>query len=121
MYPKEIFTSREQKLVSVFFQCKILDICNSDWLVKNRAEKGDSPSSWAEDIAWVPFYTVCPVCQLPYTVLKLEEPEEMQELMKQVKLKLPHWATPVHTIGGKSSSASKATRYMSHETYMMRD
>ena len=51
MYPKEIFTSREQKLVSVFFQCKILDICNSDWLVKKRAEKGDSPSSWAGDIA----------------------------------------------------------------------
>ena len=111
MYPKEIFTSREQKLVSVFFQCKILDICNSDWLVKKRAEKGDSPSSWAKDIAWVPFYTVCPVCQLPYTVLKLENPEETEEMLEQLNLKLPQWATPVHTVGGTSSSASKAKRY----------
>ena len=92
-----------------------------DWLVQNRAGKEITPVAWAEENAWLPYYAVCPVCQLPYTVLKLEEPEEMQELMKQVKLKLPHWATPVHTIGGKSSSASKATRYMSHETYMMQD
>ena len=92
-----------------------------DWLVQNRAGKENTPVAWAEENAWLPYYAVCPVCQLPYTVLKLEEPGEMQELMKQVKLKLPHWATPVHTIGGKSSSASKATRYMSHETYMMQD
>jgi len=82
-----------------------------DWLVKNRAEKGDSPSSWAGDIAWVPFYTVCPVCQLPYTVLKLENPEETEEMLEQLNLKLPQWATPVHTVGGTSSSASKAKRY----------
>ena len=81
-----------------------------DWLVQNRAGKENTPLAWAEENAWLPYYAVCPVCQLPYTVLKLEEPGEMQELMKQVKLKLPHWATPVHTIGGKSSSASKATR-----------
>ena len=92
-----------------------------DWLVQNRAGKEITPVAWAEENAWLPYYAVCPVCQLPYTVLKLEDPEEMQELMKQVKLKLPHWATPVHTIGGKSSSASKATRYMSRKTYMMQD
>ena len=92
-----------------------------DWLVQNRAGKENTPVAWAEENAWLPYYAVCPVCQLPYTVLKLEDPEEMQELMKQVKLKLPHWATPVHTIGGKSSSASKATRYMSHENFMMQD
>ena len=87
-----------------------------DWLVQNRAGKKITPAAWAEENAWLPYYAVCPVCQLPYTVLKLEDPQEMQELMKQVKLKLPHWATPVHTIGGKSSSASKAARYLSHET-----
>jgi len=82
-----------------------------DWLVRSRAGKEESPAAWAEENAWLPFYAVCPVCQLPYTVLKLEDPEEMKELMKHKKLKLPHWATPVHTIGGTSSSASKATRY----------
>ena len=81
-----------------------------DWLVSNRAGMEDSPAAWAEENAWLPFYAICPVCQLPYTVLKLEDPGEMEELMKHMKLKLPHWATPVHTIGGKSSSASKATR-----------
>ena len=81
-----------------------------DWLVRSRAGKEESPAAWAEENAWLPFYAVCPVCQLPYTVLKLEDPEEMKELMKHKKLKLPHWATPVHTIGGTSSSASKATR-----------
>ena len=78
--------------------------------MRNRAGKEDKPAAWAEENAWLPFYAVCPVCQLPYTVLKLENPEEMEELMKHMKLKLPHWATPVHTIGGTSSSASKATR-----------
>ena len=82
-----------------------------DWLVRNRAGKEDKPAAWAEENAWLPFYAVCPVCQLPYAVLKLEDPEEMEELLKHMKLKLPHWATPVHTIGGRSSSASKATRY----------
>ena len=82
-----------------------------DWMVRNRAGKEDKPAAWAEENAWLPFYAVCPVCQLPYTVLKLEDPEEMEELLKHMKLKLPHWATPVHTIGGRSSSASKATRY----------
>ena len=82
-----------------------------DWLVSNREGRDDNPAAWAEENAWLPFYAVCPVCQLPYTVLKLEDPEEMEELMKQMKLKLPHWATPVHTIGGRSSSASKATRF----------
>jgi len=72
-----------------------------DWLVQNRTGKENTPVAWAEENAWLPYYAVCPVCQLPYTVLKLEEPGEMQELMKQVKLKLPHWATPVHTIGKK--------------------
>ena len=81
-----------------------------DWLVRNRAGKEDKPAAWAEENAWLPFYAVCPICQLPYTVLKLEDPEEMEELLKHMKLKLPHWATPVHTIGGRSSSASKATR-----------
>ena len=81
-----------------------------DWLIKNRADRGESPSSWAKDNAWVPFYAVCPVCQLPYTVLKLENPEETEELLKQLNLKLPQWATSVHTIGGTRSSASKAKR-----------
>ena len=78
--------------------------------MKNRAGRGDSPSSWAKDNAWVPFYTVCPVCQLPYTILKLENPEETGELLRQLNLKPPQWATSVHTTGGTSSSASKAKR-----------
>lgn len=82
-----------------------------DWLVMNRAGKEASPAAWAEENAWLPYYAVCPVCQLPYKVLKLEDPEEMDQLMQYMKLKLPHWATPVHTIGGTSSSASKAVRY----------
>ena len=81
-----------------------------DWLVMNRAGKEASPAAWAEENAWLPYYAVCPVCQLPYKVLKLEDPEEMDQLMQYMKLKLPHWATPVHTIGGTSSSASKAVR-----------
>ena len=87
-----------------------LTFWNSDWLVKNREGRGDSPSSWAKENAWVPFYAVCPVCQLPYTVLKLENPEETEELLKQLNLKLPQWATSVHTTGGASSSVSKAKR-----------
>ena len=97
--------------LSVFLASTIyLTFCNSDWLVKNREGRGDSPSSWAKENAWVPFYAVCPVCQLPYTVLKLENPEETEELLKQLNLKLPQWATSVHTTGGASSSASKAKR-----------
>ena len=80
--------------------------------MKNRAGKGYSPSSWEKDNAWVPFYTVCPVCQLPYTVLKLENPEETEELLKQLNLKLPQFATSVHTTGGPRSSASKAKRWI---------
>ena len=88
-----------------------MTFCNSDWLVKNRAERGGSgPKSWAKDNAWVPFYALCPVCQLPYTVLKLENPEETEEMLKQLNIELPQWATSVHTIGGTSSSASKAKR-----------
>ena len=90
-----------------------------DWLVRNRAGKEDKPAAWAQENAWVPFYAGCPVCQLPYTVLKLEDPEEMEELMKHMKLKLPHWATPVHTIGGTSSSASKATRCFKSEGHKL--
>ena len=66
-----------------------MTLCNSDWLVENRSGRGDSPSSWSKDNTWVPFYTVCPVCQLPYTVLKLENPEETKELLNQLNLKLP--------------------------------
>ena len=81
-----------------------------DWLVQNRAGKEITPVAWAEENAWLPYYAVCPVCQLPYTVLKLENPEETEELLKQLNLKLPQWATSVHTTGGASSSASKAKR-----------
>ena len=47
-----------------------------DWLVRNRGGKEDRPAAWAQENAWVPFYAGCPICQLPYTVPKLEDPEE---------------------------------------------
>ena len=104
----------------MFFSVRYLTFCNSDWLVANRADRGNSPSSWAKDNAWVPFYSVCPVCQLPYTVLKLENPEETEQLLDQLNLKLPQWATSVHTIGGTSSSASKAKRYPSNTDHVIK-
>ena len=99
-----------KKKIKRFLCVNFLTLCNSDWLVENRAGRGASPSSWSKDNTWVPFYTVCPVCQLPYTVLKLENPKETEELLNQLNLKLPQWATSVHTIGGTSSSESKAKR-----------
>ena len=43
-----------------------------DWLIEERRGKGASRKSWRSDKTWVPYHTVCPVCQNTFTVLKLD-------------------------------------------------
>ena len=43
-----------------------------DWLIQERRGKGASRKSWMLDKTWVPYHTVCPVCQNTFTVLKLD-------------------------------------------------
>ena len=43
-----------------------------DWLIQERRGKGDSRKSWRSDKTWVPYHTICPVCQNTFTVLKLD-------------------------------------------------
>ena len=43
-----------------------------DWLINDQAGSSSNPHSWSKDNTWVPFYAICPVCDIPYTVLKLD-------------------------------------------------
>ena len=42
------------------------------WILEDRGNKNSSYSSWMKDMTWTPFYSVCPVCQLDYSVIKLD-------------------------------------------------
>ena len=43
-----------------------------DWLIDERSGKDASRKSWRSEKTWVPFHTVCPICQNNHTILKLD-------------------------------------------------
>ena len=42
------------------------------WILKERGNSNNSPRTWMRDKTWTPFYSVCPVCQVNYSVIKLD-------------------------------------------------
>jgi len=85
------------------------------WILENRARKKSSPSSWMKDKTWTPFYSVCPVCQVDYSVIKLDsEGDEMNTWIESVGLNLT--SSQAHTRGGVQSSTKRALDYFSQLT-----
>jgi len=82
------------------------------WILKDRTNKNRSVSSWKKVITWTPFYTVCPVCQVNYTVIKLDgEVNEMNSWIESMGLDLT--SSQAHTRGGAQSSSNRALDYFS--------
>jgi len=86
------------------------------WLIKDRTGKDDTPASWEKDNTWTPYYTVCPVCDLDFSVLKLDgDRDEIQQFIEKKKLNIKR-SSSVHTKGGARHSADKADKYFSELT-----
>ena len=84
-----------------------------DWLIQDRSGKEATRQSWEEVLAWRPYYTVCPVCQRDFTILKLDsESNEMDHFIKTHRLPLESSAK-IHAKGGVRNSLSKADKYFS--------
>jgi len=82
-----------------------------DWFISDRDGKEDDHNSWKHDMTWTPFYTVCPVCDLDYTVLKLDsERDEFNLYIEQMGLPL-NQSTAEHAVGGKRKSVEKVNMY----------
>jgi len=86
------------------------------WILLNRQEKDNSPASWAKEKSWNPLYSVCPVCQVDYAVIKLDgERNEFDSWLSYNGLNVS--SVSAHTDGkGKSGSAERAVKYFSELT-----
>jgi len=82
-----------------------------DWLIRDRENKDDSLQAWKHDFTWTPLYTVCPVCNLNYSIIKLDgERDELNLFIERQNLPLKQ-SLAVHAVGGKKSSERKASAY----------
>lgn len=85
------------------------------WLLDNRSNKPGTQESWKNDKAFSPFFSVCPVCQVDYSVIKLDgEGNEIDSWIQYLGLNLT--STAAHTEGGIQSSAARALDYFSQLT-----
>jgi len=85
------------------------------WLLKNRSDKSGTPESWKVDKSFSPFFSVCPVCQVDYSVIKLDgEGNEITSWINHLKLNLT--STEAHTEGGEPGSIERALDYFSQLT-----
>eukprot|EP00090_Calanus_glacialis_P004511 TRINITY_DN13371_c0_g2_i2.p1 TRINITY_DN13371_c0_g2~~TRINITY_DN13371_c0_g2_i2.p1 ORF type:complete len:436 (+),score=75.83 TRINITY_DN13371_c0_g2_i2:79-1386(+) len=83
------------------------------WLLESRSNKSISTNSWKKDMmAFKPFFSVCPVCQVDYAVIKLDgEGNEIESWIDYLGLNLT--STEAHTKGG---TPDKALDYFSQLT-----
>ena len=42
------------------------------WLLDTRSKKSGTQESWKNEKAFNPFFSVCPVCQVDYSIIKLD-------------------------------------------------
>merc|ERR1711892_1254136 len=82
------------------------------WLLKNRSDKSGTPESWKVDKSFSPFFSVCPVCQVDYKVIKLDGgSNEVSSWLDQLNLNLT--SKEANTDGELLSSMERALDYFS--------
>ncbi|XP_023341912.1 uncharacterized protein LOC111711722 [Eurytemora carolleeae] len=117
-FPKEILQSKKYQLMLRRNVINLAQLRSQpsfpefvDWLIRSRENLNATPASWFKENTWTPFYTVCPVCDLNYKVLKLDgDQDEIKQYITTRKLNMsPNMA--VHAIGGKRNSLNKASKY----------
>jgi len=85
------------------------------WLLETRANKSGSPESWTVEKSFSPFFSICPVCQVDYKVIKLDG--FMNEIDSWIShLNLPITSAEAHTVGGGQSSSERSFDYFSQLT-----
>eukprot|EP00090_Calanus_glacialis_P004508 TRINITY_DN13371_c0_g1_i3.p1 TRINITY_DN13371_c0_g1~~TRINITY_DN13371_c0_g1_i3.p1 ORF type:complete len:415 (+),score=60.42 TRINITY_DN13371_c0_g1_i3:269-1513(+) len=85
------------------------------WLLDTRSNKSGTQESWKNDKAFSPFFSACPVCQVDYSVIKLDgEGNEIDSWIGYLGLNLT--STEAHTEGGAQSSTNRALDYFSQLT-----